>query len=394
MSRRSTFLQGVRRIVVKVGSQVVAPGGHLDDDVLDQLCEGLLWLRENDHEVVLVTSGAVAAGRRQLGLAQRPRTIPMKQASAAAGQIVILQSYAARLMPRGQAVAQVLLTADDLRDRRRFVNARNTLSTLLALGAMPIVNENDTVAVEEIKLGDNDRLSSLVANLVEAQLLIVLTDVDGFYDRDPTEDDEALRYEWIETLTEEHFSQAGPTTSTVGLGGMATKLEAARQAAASGTSTVIANGMQPRILQRILDGENVGTWIAGGEGMGTRKHWIAYSSEPKGELVIDGGAADALTRRGKSLLPSGIVGVQGTFQRGEMVRIVSQEGVEIARGLAGYSVADLSRIRGHRSSKIEEILGYKYFDEAVHRDNLAILDGNSAKSRIRRKAKDGVRNGE
>ena len=242
----------------------------------------------------------------------------------------------------------------------------------LSLGVLPIVNENDTVAVEEIKLGDNDRLSALVANLVGAQLLIVLTDVDGFYDVDPRSSPRARRYEYIDKITEDHLAQAGPTVSGAGLGGMTTKLEAARLAAHSGAATVIAEGSQLRVLERILDGEAVGTWFAAQEGMGARKHWIAYSSEPQGAVFIDAGAAKALTVGRKSLLPSGIVRAEGRFERGESVRIVDADGKDLGRGLAGYSSQDLDRIRGRRSSEIEPILGYKYFDEAVHRDNLAL----------------------
>ncbi len=373
MADRSAFLGCVRRVVVKVGSQVVAPSGYLDEAVLDGLCQGLLALRQRELDVVLVTSGAIAAGSRRLGLTDRPRTIPAKQASAAAGQIVILQSYADRLQPHGQAVAQVLLTADDMRDRRRFINARNTIRELLSLGALPIVNENDTVAIDEIKLGDNDRLSALVANLVDAQLLVLLTDVDGFYNSDPSSDPDAELYDFIDSITEVHLAQAGPTRSSVGLGGMQTKLQAARQAASSGASTVIAQGTAERVLERILEGESVGTWIAAGEVLGARKHWIAYSREPGGSLTLDSGAVEALVERGKSLLPSGVTRVEGTFDRGETVRIVDEQGREIGRGLAGYSAADLERIRGRQSDEIESVLGYKYFDEAVHRDNLVIL---------------------
>lgn len=373
MNRRAEFLERVNRVVVKVGSQVVAPEGRLNERALDRLCDGLLALRGRGIDVVLVTSGAVAAGARLLGLRERPKTIPLLQASAAAGQAAIIQSYGDRLRPRDQPVAQILLTADDVRDRRRFINARNTFSSLLSLGVVPIVNENDTVAVEEIKLGDNDRLSSLVANLIEAQLLIVLSDVDGFYDADPRNSPTARRYGFIEEISKAHLAQAGPTSSGAGLGGMATKLEAARQAALCGAATVIAKGDSPRVLEQIMDAEEIGTWFAAGESMSARKHWIAFSSDPLGAVVLDAGAVEALMVRNKSLLPSGIVRVLGSFARGETIRIADQEGTEIGRGLAGYSSHDLDRIRGRRSSEIESLLGYKYFDEAIHRDNLVLI---------------------
>jgi glutamate 5-kinase len=371
MTRRAEFLQTVSRVVVKVGSQVVAPSGALDENALDHLCRGILNLRSTGLEVVLVSSGAIAAGARALGLAERPRSIPLKQASAAAGQPVILNSYARRLTPAGLQVAQILLTADDIRDRTRFINARNTFASLLGVGALPVVNENDTVAIDEIKLGDNDRLSALVANLVEAQLLILLTDVDGFYDSEPGSAG-GRRYDYIEEVTSEHRDQAGPSRSGLGLGGMVTKLEAARQATRAGTATVIAAGTREGVLESILGGEVVGTWFAASEGMSARKHWIAYLSEPRGAVTIDAGAVGALCERGKSLLPSGVLDVEGAFERGESVRVLDENGVEVGRGLAGYSAADLRRIRGGQSADIEEVLGYRYFDEAIHRDNLVL----------------------
>ncbi|MDX1383976.1 MAG: glutamate 5-kinase, partial [Thermoanaerobaculia bacterium] len=290
-------------------------------------------------------------------------------------QIALVQSYAARLEPRGQAVAQLLLSADDVGDRRRHTNARNTVSTLLSLGVLPIVNENDTVAIEEIKFGDNDQLSAHVAQLVDAQLLVLLTDVDGFYDADPHHDPSATRYDFIDVVTSLHLGQAGPTTSGVGLGGMVTKLRAARQAALSGTSTVIAAGRGASVLERIAEGEDVGTWIAADRRLGARKHWIVYSSEPTGTLEVDAGARAALTERGTSLLPSGVTAVHGNFARGDSVRVVDDGGVEIGRGLATYAADDLRRIAGRQSSAIREVLGYKYFDEVIRRDDFVLTSG-------------------
>ena len=377
MNPRGPHLEKLRRVVVKVGSQVLAPRGELHADAVAALCAQLMALRRRRLDVVLVTSGAVAAGRGQLGWKERPRTIPAKQAAAAAGQPALLRAYASHLGPEGQAIAQILLTAEDVADRRRFINARNTISTLLSVGVLPIVNENDTVAVEEIKLGDNDRLSALVTNLIEAQLLVLLTDVDGFYSADPRRDSEAVRHEFLPELTAAHLESAGPTTSEVGLGGMVTKLEAARQAALSGASTVIACGTAPRVLERIVEGEAVGTWIAAGRAIGARKHWIAYSSAPAGAVVVDDGARRALIEGGKSLLPSGIVEVRGDFVRGDSVRVVALDGAEIGRGLVSYSAADLRRIAGRRTTEIEAILGYKYYDEAVRRDDF-VLDRSSS----------------
>ncbi|MEE2776829.1 MAG: glutamate 5-kinase [Acidobacteriota bacterium] len=369
---RSPYLEGIRRVVVKVGSQVLAPGGRLDDEVFDQLSAQLLALRHSGLDVVLVTSGAVAAGRRQLALEDRPRTSPLQQAAAAAGQIALLERYSSRLTPQDQPVAQLLLSCDDVADRRRYTNARNTVSTLLGLGVMPIVNENDTVAIEEIKFGDNDRLSALVTQLVEAQLLILLTDVDGFFDADPRCSPDATRYEFVERITDDHVGQAGPTTSGVGLGGMVTKLEAARQAALGGASTVIASGRESRVLERVLAGESIGTWIAAGRRLGSRKQWIAYSSEPAGLVTVDEGARRALADRGTSLLPSGVTAVEGDFARGSSVRVAGPDGAEIGRGLASYSADDLRRIAGRQSDAIREVLGYKYFDEVIRRDDFVL----------------------
>jgi glutamate 5-kinase len=369
---RAPFLAKVRRLVVKVGSQVLAPRGELDGATVAALCGQLLAARQRGLDLVLVTSGAVAAGRGQLGWKDRPRTIPAKQAAAAAGQPALLRAYASHLAPGGLEIAQILLTAEDVADRRRFTNARNTIQTLLSLGVLPIVNENDTVAVDEIKLGDNDRLSALVTNLIEAQLLVLLTDVDGLYAADPRRDPGAQRYQFLAELGADHLRAAGPTASEVGLGGMVTKLEAARQAALSGASTVIARGAEARVLERILDGEPVGTWIAAGRAIGARKHWIAYSSEPAGAVVVDDGARRALAENGKSLLPSGIVEVRGDFGRGDSVCVLGTDGIEIGRGLASYSAVDLRRIAGRKSAEIESILGYKYYDEAVRRDDFVL----------------------
>jgi len=289
---------------------------------------------------------------------------------------VLMRSYSGRFERRGQSVAQILLTADDVRDRRRYLNARDTFETLLGLGVVPIVNENDTVAVEEIQLGDNDRLSALVTQLVGAELRVLLTDVDGFYDADPSLHPDARRYDFLEGLDALHRTQAGPSRSGVGLGGMATKLEAARQASLAGAATVIASGRESGVLARIVAGETVGTWIAPGRGLARRKQWIAFSSEPRGCLVIDEGAARALSAGRGSLLARGVVAVEGEFDRGEVVSIRVGDAPEIGRGLAGYRSQDLCRIRGRRSSEIEEVLGYKYYYAVVHRDDLVMLAGN------------------
>ncbi|MCB0221912.1 MAG: glutamate 5-kinase [Chrysiogenetes bacterium] len=377
MSDRKKHLKDVRRIVVKVGSQVLAREGALSPESFDALSAQLSALIKAGHQVALVSSGAIAAGRFELGLKERPRTIPLKQASAAAGQAVVMREYSKRLADHSLKVAQILLTADDLKNRRRFLNARNTLLTLFELGGvLPVINENDTVAVEEIKFGDNDRLSAHVTNLIGADLLVILSDIDGFYDADPNRVEGARRYEFIDQLTQVHFRQADTTKSDVGIGGMVSKLEAARMAALSGAATVIACGFESDVLGRILAGENIGTFFAGGEGIGLRKHWIACSVEPTGDIIVDEGAVKALTGNGGSLLPSGIIEVLGDFGVGEAVRVKAVGGAEIARGLVTYTSDDLREIAGHKTGEIEEILGYKYYDEVIHRDDMVITKGH------------------
>ncbi len=377
MSDRKPYLAGAKRLVVKIGSAVLTQNGGLRESAIEALSRQVAACVKGGVNVAVVSSGAIAAGRGKLGLKDKPKTIPLKQAAAAAGQAVLMHHYEKAFSSLGLKTAQVLLTAADLVDRQRFLNARNTLLTLLELGVIPIINENDTVAVEEIKFGDNDRLSALVSNLVDADLLVILTDTDGFYDSDPRENKAAKKYDFLETLTDAHFDQAGGTKTDVGSGGMVTKLEAARQAALQGTSTVITAGAAKDVLEKILSDEPVGTFIAGKKAIGSRKHWIAYTLSPKGALVLDDGACEALSKKGKSLLPSGIREVQGQFGAGEAVRCLSSSGKEIARGLASYSSEDIRRIAGKKTSEIEKILGYKYYDEVIHRDDLVLLEEGS-----------------
>jgi glutamate 5-kinase len=274
----------------------------------------------------------------------------------------------------GLAVGQVLLTAQDIGDRTRYLNARNTLLALLGFGVVPIVNENDTVAVEEIKVGDNDNLSALVASLVEADLLVLLTDVDGLYTADPARDPGAAKLDLVETLTEEILTMAGTHEPGVSVGGMATKLQAAQKAAASGVPMVIASGRDPGVLGRILAGEPVGTYfLPKADRLGARKRWIGFAVAPQGRLAVDAGAARALTRQGRSLLPSGVTGVEGEFGAGDVVAVMDADGREFARGLVNFEAGELRRIRGAKTQEIEARLGYKSVDEVIHRDNLVIL---------------------
>jgi glutamate 5-kinase len=328
-----------------------------------------------DREVVLVSSGAIVTGMARLGLGVRPRSIPEKQAAAAVGQTALMWHYEAAFKRHGLTVGQVLLSAHDISDRARYLNARNTLLTLLRFKVVPIVNENDTVAVEEIKVGDNDNLSALVASLIEADLLVVLTDVDGLYTGDPEVDPAARKLDTVDAVTDDILRLVWDRAGRVSVGGMATKLEAAQKAAASGVPMIIGSGREDGVLARILRGEPVGThFLPRADRLGARKRWIAFAVPPQGRLTVDAGARQALTLQGKSLLPSGVTAVEGDFAAGEVVAVAgdSDDG-EFARGLVNFDAGELRRIRGAKTQEIEDRLGYKSFDEVIHRDNLVLL---------------------
>jgi len=367
-------LTKARRVVVKVGSNLVtAPGLGADPDRIERLAADVAAVRQ-DREVALVSSGAIATGMARLALAERPRSIPEKQAAAAVGQSALMWQYEIAFKRHGIAVGQVLLTAQDIGDRRRYLNARNTLLALLAFGVVPIVNENDTVAIEEIKVGDNDNLSALVASLVEADLLVVLTDVDGLYTADPARHAGATKLDTVEAITEEILAMAGAHDGGASVGGMATKLQAAQKAAASGVPMVIASGREPGVLARILSGEAVGTcFVPKADRLGARKRWIAFAVSPQGRLMVDAGAVRALTRQGRSLLPSGVTAIDGEFGSGDVVAVADGESRDFARGLVNFDAGELRRISGAKTQEIEARLGYKSFDEVIHRDNLVIL---------------------
>jgi glutamate 5-kinase len=368
-------LSGARRIVVKVGSGLITePGRGPTAPLISRLAGELAELVRDRREVALVSSGAIATGTARLGLASRPRTIPEKQAAAAVGQSALMWQYEQAFAPYGIQVGQVLLTGEDISDRSRYLNARNTLLALLAFGVLPIVNENDTVAVEEIKVGDNDNLAALVAHLIDADLLILLTDVDGLYTGDPLRDPTARRLETVEAITGDIQRLVFDDVGRVSVGGMSTKLEAAQKANASGIPMVIASGREPGMLGRLLKDEPVGTYFLPREDrLASRKRWIAFAVPREGRLMVDAGARKALTEGGKSLLPSGIVSVEGEFAAGAAVGLAEQDGPEFARGLVNYDAAELRKIRGVKTKDIERTLGYKGLDEVVHRDNLVVL---------------------
>lgn len=370
---RTSLLSHVRRVVIKIGSGVISSDAGLETDRVEALSRDILELRGRGLEVLVVSSGAVAAGKGELGITGRPQTIPLKQAAAAIGQSRLMRTYKDAFRTRGVTVAQVLLTRDDLANRRRYLNARNTLTTLLEYGVVPIINENDTVVVDEIRFGDNDNLSAMVTNLVEAQLLVILSDVDGLYDRDPRRHADARLITEVERITDEIEAMAGEAGSDLGTGGMATKIKAARRAALCGAGTVIINGRTPGVLSGLFDGGDHGTYfLPARDPLAARKHWIAFAKKPRGRLFLDEGARAAIIGGGKSLLPSGIRSVEGDFDRGDAIRLCTLDGEEFAKGVTNYSALELGRILGRNSREIEVILGYKYGDEIVHRDDLVI----------------------
>jgi len=369
------ILANARRIVVKIGSSVLATASGVSTEQIGRISAELCALVEQGFQVVVVTSGARAAGLARLRLRRIPKKIPEQQAAAAIGQIRLMALYERYFSDFGKHVGQVLLTADDLRDRTRYLNAQRTFDHLLRHGVVPIVNENDSVAVDEIKFGDNDRLSALVAGLVEADLLVILTDVEGLYAGNPRSVDVPL-IELVDDIDSQIDSGvAGGTITAVGTGGMASKLVAARAAAHRGIATVVASGMVAGTLARIVDpADSTGTlFLPRQTPMRSRKHWIAHGLPVRGTLVLDAGALDAVTKRGSSLLAAGITEVRGDFARGDNVSCVDAAGREWARGLVAYDAAECGRIRGQASSSIEGILGYHAADEVIHRDDLAVL---------------------
>jgi len=363
------------RIVVKVGSSLVTNDGRgLDHAAVARWAGEISALRHDGKSIVLVSSGAIAEGMQRLGWIARPRAIHDLQAAAAVGQMGLVQAYEAAFSKFGLHTAQVLLTHEDLSDRRRYLNARTTLTTLLALGVIPVINENDTVTTDEIRFGDNDTLGALVANLIEADLLVLLTDQQGLYTADPRKDPTATLVRTARAGDPALEAMASGAGSAIGSGGMLTKILAAKRAARSGASTVIACGREPDVLLRLARGEEVGTALLAATGsLAARKQWLADHVRTAGALKLDDGAVRALAREGKSLLPIGVMAVDGEFERGEVVGCFAPDGHEIARGLVNYGSHDARRILRRASSEIEAILGYVDAPELIHRDNLVLL---------------------
>jgi glutamate 5-kinase len=366
-----------RRLIVKLGTSVLTAGSdRLNRPYMVDLARQVAALRAQQVETLLVSSGAVAAGWEQMGFPPRKAdgTVPLKQMLAAVGQSRLMHLYEQLFEIYGLRVAQALLTRDDLRDRRRYLNARNTLLLCLERGIVPIVNENDAVATAEIRVGDNDNLSALVAGLVDADLLIILTDIDGLYDSDPRSNPAAVLLPEVVQIDDAIWEMAGGSGTHRGTGGMRTKIQAADLATRAGTTVVIAHGALPDVIVRVANGERIGTrFVAAASRLESRKRWLLAETARQSCLVVDAGAARALTAQGRSLLPAGISRVEGEFERGQTVRIYDAEGREIARGLTHYRAADLQLIKGLRSAQIFEVLGYDYGPEVVHRDDMVVL---------------------
>ena len=384
---RKEILKGLKRIVIKVGSSIITKrekrnnewANELNTNNVRLLAQTIRQIVDRNCEVVLVSSGAIMAGRERLDLHRADLSIPEKQACAAIGQSYLMHTYEKKFKKEGIKVAQILLGHDDLRNRKRFLNAKHTLEALLEHKVIPIINENDSVTIDEIKIGDNDTLSATVACLLNAQLLIILSDVDGLFSRDPSskmrEGDTPMKIiEHVDCITKKIEKLAGGSKSKVTVGGMYTKILAAKQTMSFGIPTLIVNGFDKSIAEKIYKGKSVGTLFwAGREKIKKRKHWIAHTLKPSGKITIDSGAEKAILSRGKSLLPAGVIKVEGKFEFGNAVRILGEDGKEIARGLVNYNFRDLGSIMGMRTSAVKKIFEDNFYNEVIHRDDLTLL---------------------
>lgn len=370
---RQATLAHVKKILIKVGSAVLTGNDGLDLKIIDALVREMSDLIDKGYSVVLVTSGAIASGKHRLKITENLKSMPEKQAAAAIGQGRLMRIYSKAFEKHGHYVAQILLTLSDLTDRQRYLNVRNTLSTLMEWGAIPIINENDSVAVDEIKFGDNDNLAAMIANIIEADLFINLTSTDGLYDCNPSVSKKAKLIKVVSEFSEEIESAATGETSSAGTGGMKSKILAAKKVTAIGIPCIIASGKKENILADITSGKEIGTlFLPMADRLNSKKYWIAFTLRPRGRIVIDDGAKKALLEKGKSLLPSGIIDVEGNFDPGDPVTCVARDGSLLAKGLVNFNSSELNKIKGLKTSQISQVLGHKDYDEVIHRDNLAI----------------------
>lgn len=377
MIRRDESALKSRRIVVKVGSSVLTASDELGVNrrVLGRIASQVAKLREEGRQVVMVSSGAIAAGVKRLGFKEIPRAVPERQAAAAVGQPILMEAYGRAFRQKGIETAQVLLIHSDLDERSRFLNACNTFEALISKGILPIVNENDTVSIEEIRFGDNDTLAAQTAQMVQAGLVIILSDVAGFYDEDPRKSKTARLIPRVEGLPKKIASLAGTSQNPLAHGGMRTKIEAVNTLNKVGISTLIVKGRDPNVIERVVMGEPLGTlFVPNGARLKGKKGWIGTTAKPRGWLKLDGGAVNAMLKRGKSLLPSGVVSVGGNFRFGDVVEIQDTQGVAFGRGLANYSSEDAARIAGKQTGEIASILGSKDYDEIIHRNNFVLIE--------------------
>jgi glutamate 5-kinase len=370
---RNEYLKHVKRVLVKVGTGTLTGADGLDLAIIEQLVDEVAGFEKKGYQFVIVSSGAIASGKHRMGIRGKLSSLPEKQAAAAIGQGRLMRVYSNAFGRHELYVAQLLLTMSDLTDRTRFLNIRNTLSVLMEWGVVPIINENDTVSVDEIKFGDNDNLAAIMANIMEADLLINLTNTEGLYDRNPKGGVKARLIQTVPEITEEIEAFASSEADPVGMGGMKSKVLAARKVTAFGIPFIIAHGKRKGILREILEGNEAGTlFLPAKEALKSRQHWIAFTLRSRGKLYVDDGARDAVLLKGKSLLPSGIVAVEGEFAVGDPVVCFDSTGKLFAKGLVNYSAADIDRIKGLRTSRIEQVLGNKPYDEVMHRDNMAV----------------------
>ena len=385
MTVREDILKDIKRVVIKIGSSVISNRDKgrsqlecgLSREWVRQYARKIKVIRDKGYDVVLVSSGAIMAGRERLEFGRADLTIPEKQACAAIGQSFLMHTYEKAFEKKGLMVAQILLSHDDLGNRRRYLNAKHTIEALLEKGVIPIINENDSVTVEEIKIGDNDSLSATVACLVDAQLLIILSDVEGLYDRDPSlknKTEKAQLISHVSKVNEDIERIAGKSKNRLTVGGMLTKVQAAKKTMSFGIPTLVVNGLDEKVIENIFAGKEVGTLFWSGKGkIRDRKHWIAHTLKPAGTLTIDEGARKALVERGKSLLPAGLIKVKGDFEFGNALTLLDESGKEIGRGLVNYNSRDLERIKGMKTSAVCSLMEESFYEEVIHRDDLVIF---------------------